>query len=160
MRAIQHLHQGENLRAHHRPAGPLRNTHRHQHLRAGGQSAAGRRSAKRQQAADKQPPVAIQIAEPTAGEQQNGEKEQVAGDHPFNLPRAGEQIPLYHRDGDINDRDVDDLQHQRYRNHQRGQRALPLAGIGRRLNRGRRSVIEHDVPSGLVKNLLNNVDNL
>ena len=103
MRAIQNLHQGEDLRAHHRPAGPLRNTHRDQHLRADGQPAAGRRGAKRQQAANEHPPVAIQIAETAAGKQQNGEKEQVAGYHPFDLPRAGEQVALYHRDGDIDD---------------------------------------------------------
>lgn len=103
VRAIQNLHQGEDLRAHHRPAGPLHNTHRDQHFRAGGQPATGRRGAKRQQAANEHPPVAIQIAETAAGKQQNGEKEQVAGDHPFDLPRAGEQVALYHRDGDIDD---------------------------------------------------------
>ena len=104
--------QGERNREHDRAANALQSAGQLEHER-GLRSAAERRGAREDGEADHpQTPAAEYVGERAAREQQGGERERVGVDHPLQVGEARVQRRLNRRQGDVDDRDVEQ-QHER-----------------------------------------------
>jgi hypothetical protein len=81
----------------------LHGTRRDQHGVVAGESGDQGRDGEGGEARDEQTPPAVDVAEPTAGQQQAREHQDVAADHPLQCGRAQVQVALDGRDRDVDD---------------------------------------------------------
>jgi hypothetical protein len=61
---------------------------------------------------EEQPLAAERVTEPAAGDQDQGVGQRVPGQRPLHVGVAGMEVPLDGRDGDVHDRDIEQV-HER-----------------------------------------------
>ncbi len=108
-RRKDHLGDRQCLRRHHRRRNPLGNAGRDQHLDIGSHAAQCRGGGKAGHAREKDPPAADQIAEPSERQEPDGKGENIGCSDPFYPGIARSEIGLKARQGDVDDRHVDQV---------------------------------------------------
>ena len=98
--------------------------------RAGGgrEPAQHRRGSEAGDADQEQAAAAVDVAEPRAGDEADGERQRVAADHPLQPGRAGAEVAADGRRGDVDDHAVEQVHALGGEHHGEDQPALGVAG--------------------------------
>jgi hypothetical protein len=123
------LDAGQRLGEHQRGAGALQDARADEHRRRRRQAAEHGRGGEDRHAEYEDPPVAVGLAEPCAGDQQRREGDHVAADDELERRARGAEVGADRGGRDVGDRRVG-LDHERAHEQDREQRALVGMAIG------------------------------
>ena len=125
-----HADDGQHLRTHHRRRQPLQHPRRDQHGRGGSQAAQGGGRGEAGHADHEQPLAAVQVAQPSAGDQQHREGEAVPGHHHLQVLRPCAQLGVHGGQGDVDDEKVERRQEAARQQHDQSDPALRVQADG------------------------------
>ena len=109
---VEDLDDRQDLGRHHGRCRALDQAGQDQQLGRRGQAAAQRGQGKTADAETEDAAITVDIAQASAGDQQHGKGQGIAGHDPFDGRGAGVQIAANGGNGDIDDGQVEDFQHK------------------------------------------------
>ncbi|MGX1252157.1 hypothetical protein RKD48_004668 [Streptomyces ambofaciens] len=124
------VHDRQDLRHHQRRHAALEDAGGDQHLRVGGEAAQRRGHGEAADADEEDPLAAVDVAEPSAGDQAGREGERVTGGDPLDLAEGGALVLLDGGDGDVDDGDVHQVHERRGHHDREGEPATSVARGG------------------------------